>query len=143
MRARELGSGAVVTATENVPPAPSKVDEEALAEKPMQLWPVSQAELVSGVRNIKLTNVPRGFACHSVVGPPQFVRSWKLAAAPESPLMHAGGVGPAIPGEFAALVRLKVSPSQTTIKLENAGVVLSYVNDPDVGNVPVPENEIV
>ena len=143
MRARELGSGAVVTAAENVPLPPSPVEEEALAEKAMQFWTSSQPERVSGVRNIKLTNAPREFACHSVVGPPQFVSSMKLAAAPESPLMHAGGVGPAILGEFAALVRLKVSPSQTTIKFENAGVVLSYVKDPDVGNVPVPENEIV
>jgi hypothetical protein len=46
-------------------------------------------------------------------------------------------------GEFAALVRSKVRPSQTTEKAVKVVVVESYVNDPAVGRVPDPVKAIV
>jgi hypothetical protein len=53
------------------------------------------------------------------------------------------GSGGIMCGLFAEEVRSNVNPSHTTIKLENAGTVLSYVNDPDVGNIGPPVKLIV
>jgi hypothetical protein len=50
--------------------------------------------------------------------------------SPEQPL-------PSVNELLADAVRLYVMPSHETKKFENCGVVELYVNDPEVGGVPV------
>jgi hypothetical protein len=72
----------------------------------------------------------------------QFVRREKVALAPELEVKHEFN-GVPIAGALAEAVRSIGTLLHTTTKFVKFGTVLSYVNEPDVGSIPVPVNVMV
>jgi hypothetical protein len=139
MRATVLGSGVLTATAKDPKPNASEIGPTGTVTALIEMQSASKIQDSVGDTkvNIRLAGLPPTFPSHPVTRSPQLVSSWKVAAAFESPPRHAGGTGPNMRGVFAELVRSKESPSQTTRKFENFGVELSYVNDPDVGNIPL------
>jgi hypothetical protein len=121
------GSGAATMA--NVPAAASPVPK-----------PAPNADIASPPDPLVVENANSfttvDCAFHLELAPAQSVRSEKVAAPPVVAVKHEGRGG-AVKGLLALrkdVVRLKVIPSQLTMKLLKVDVVLSKANVPDIGS---------
>lgn len=138
----EDGSGVALTTGVIVQEKPWPLAADSGGGGGIRFWAMSSFPGAVNIRKLKKTcagEVVIYSASQSYTGVEgQPVTVWDIIsnayaaveASPEQPLLPVNGL-------LADPVRLNVMPSHVTKKFENCGIVELYVNDPEVGAVPL------